>query len=157
MGKQTMTKHSAHPRCVCGKAMYKWMGKHAEHANKSPSPAMPYAYCRNAKCELFGANQSEATPQKVPKGKRKAKSKPQRPLCAGCGKVECACPPEEHEAVTKARARIRQTLGGNGAYAHSMIGLTLTVMAQEIGNKSIANQLIDEYKLTELFGITKIE
>jgi hypothetical protein len=83
-----------------------------------------------------------------------------RPLCEVCGRVECVCdqiPANEPEAVTKARGRIRRALQQNGNYTHNIIGLVLTMLAQELGNKDIANQLIDEYQLTKRFGILKSE
>lgn len=167
-----MSAHAAHPRCPeCGKAMYKWMGKHADHANKPPKKVDPYAYCRNVKCEMAGKNQAEANEAAAgpkPKGKPKAESKgktkrqekasseqPQKQLCETCGHLECVCPPVEPEAVIKARGRIKKALNGDNDYDHNVIGLALTILAQELGNKVIADQLIDEYKLTERFGIQK--
>ena len=105
------------------------------------------------------ATRAAEQPKKVPKPKAKAPAPTApRPLCEGCGKVECTCEkvqPDEPEAVTKARERIRKVLDQNGQYTHNIIGLVLTMLAQELGNKGIANQLIDEYKLTKRFGINK--
>lgn len=79
----------------------------------------------------------------------------QKQLCEACGRLECVCKLAEPEAVTKARARIKKALTGGGKYDQNVIGLALTILAQEMGNKDIADQLIDEYKLTERFGIQK--
>lgn len=61
----------------------------------------------------------------------------------------------EPEQVTRARDHIRRALALNGEHSKAVVGLTLTILAQEMGGHDIANRLIDEFKLGEQFGIEK--
>ena len=62
----------------------------------------------------------------------------------------------ESEAVRKAREGIEKALDSMGNYTHNIISLYLSSLAAEEGNEA-ANKLVDEYDLTELFGIQKVE
>lgn len=142
-----------HPPCpACGKAMYKQMG------GLPVSPEAPWAFCRNSACELYGKNQAASEASPPPRGKVEKLgpkiplkvAKPIEPPPAPVPK-----PVSEAEAVKRARARIREALNVNGAYTKAAVGLTLTLVAQELGDNDIANNLIDEFNLTESFGIEK--
>lgn len=127
----------------CGKAMYK---APLEAKGKSVKKEWPYAYCRNASCGLFGKNQSLADGNH-----QSTQSKVLSPATS-------ALPlPEEHPAVKKARRRIGEAIRGKKSVAPNMVGLALTVMAQEIGSFKAANALIDDFGLADLYGIQKIE
>ena len=125
--------HQKHPKCPeCGKALYKSPIK-----GKPVKKTDPYAFCRNPKCKVF-ENPLETTI------------------------------PEEPEAVKKARMRIRKLIATRpdamdvikdrglkeGADVASM-GITLAIASQETGDMETANKLIDEYNLTEKYGIQK--
>jgi hypothetical protein len=60
------------------------------------------------------------------------------------------------EKVQDARDRISETIEQGGKFTHNIIGLTLQQVAGKFG-KSEANKLVDEFGLTELFGINKVE
>lgn len=63
---------------------------------------------------------------------------------------------EEPEAVQKARARLKKMVKtATGDAPPAAIGLVLAIVSQETGNHAAANALIDEYDLTDLFGIKK--
>jgi len=93
----------------------------------------PWAYCRNAKCSLCGVNQAEQE---------------QPPVQPDPESVE------EPVVVRKARERIQKALKADQGQ-DNLIGLTLAILAQEMGHSEIADQMIDEYSLTERFGIQK--
>lgn len=126
------------PPCPsCGKALYK-------HPDKGTpvKKHWPYAWCRNEACELHNKDQSAA--KKAPK-RKKQKAPPReapKPL------------PVEPEAVKAAREKIKAVVGDG---APNLIGLALAVLAQEIGSFKAANQLIDDFKLTESFGVQKLD
>lgn len=140
------TNRPRHPKCpACGKAMYKQMG------GKRVKVTAPWAFCRNKNCDLFGKNQT--APTRPPRQKARA-SKPEL--------APASVPMEprkangaEPESLQKARARIRKAISDGGEYSQNVIGLTLTIVAQEMGSNEVADKLIDEYKLTKLFGIRK--
>jgi hypothetical protein len=149
-------------------------------AEQPPRPEDPYAYCRNKKCDMYAKDQSKQLEQakktatkQVEKAIQEAvqplelKPKPERcpnvanhapgTKCVICDAVTPLPAPESDEpkAVREARERIRKAVLNGGQYSHNVIGLALTIVAQEMGGNKIANQLIDEYKLTEMFGIEK--
>lgn len=82
-----------------------------------------------------------------------------RPLCQVCGRVECICEQldanGEASEVKQARDRIKRALTQNGQYTPNLIGLVLTMLAQELDNNEIANKLIDDYNLSARYGIHK--
>lgn len=71
--------------------------------------------------------------------------------------VKKASPGTEHEAVRLARARIRAALNAGTPLTGQAIGLALTIVAQEMGDQAVANKLIDEHNLTELYGIQQVK
>lgn len=62
--------------------------------------------------------------------------------------------PVELPSVKAARERIKKAIGSGSA--PNVVGLALSVLAQEIGSYKAANQIIDDFNLTEAFGIQKI-
>jgi len=106
--------------------MYKALAK-----GVSVKKTAPWAYCRNKKCELHGVNQVGEAPEPI---------QPE--------------PVEEPLVVREARERIQKALAVDKGQ-DNLIGLTLAVLAQEMGHNDMANQMIDEYSLTERFGIQK--
>lgn len=46
--------HPKHPKCQCGRALYKTLEK-----GKASRKDDPWRYCRNENCELYGKDQSE--------------------------------------------------------------------------------------------------
>lgn len=78
------------------------------------------------------------------------------PLCEKCGSTVCECLPTEPEAVTQARARIRKAIADAGPYSQNVIGLALSIVAQELGSHEVANELINEFQLTKQFGIMPV-
>lgn len=69
--------------------------------------------------------------------KRKAVPKPTKPV--------------DNNVVSVARERVAKLLKAFG----NEIGLVLALANQELGNNAVANALIDEYALTEKFGLEK--
>ena len=55
-------------------------------------------------------------------------------------------------ALEKARAMIGDAIASTGPFTHNMIGIILQKVATDHGNQA-ANDLIEEYDLTELYGI----
>lgn len=125
--------HQKHPKCPeCGKALYKSPIKGAP-VNKVD----PYAFCRNPEC--------------------KVSKSPLLPVVSG-----------EPDAIGKARRRIRKLLasrpdamqliksrGERDGVDVASLGITLAIASQETGDMETANKLIDEYNLTEKYGIQK--
>lgn len=152
-----------HPPCpACGKALYKQMD------GSSVAKEAPWAFCRNKACKKYAANQAEASAPKVaplklvkPLAKLPAASKAPPPAPGNPFKemaeslAKAKKPAEEPEEIKRARARIKAALAVNGTYTKAVVGLTLTIVAQELGDKEIADRLIDEFKLTETYGIEK--
>lgn len=87
------------------------------------------------------------------------KAKTRKPLPRKA-RVAGGVPPSkatEPIAVQKARQRIRQLVKAVTAdQDKSAVGLVLAIVNQETGSHEAANQIIDEYKLDELFGIQKV-
>jgi len=79
-----------------------------------------------------------------------------KPLCAKCGCAVCECLPVEPEVVQEARQRIRKAIAGAGRYSTNVIGLALSIVAQEMGSHEVANELINEFQLTKRFGIVPV-
>jgi hypothetical protein len=129
----------------------------------------PWAYCRNENCERRGVNQSkdealrELNKQVASSGKSKPKPKGspelKKALKTLLPKAKPKPKPEpvktEPEAIQKARLRIREALAINGTYSKAVIGLTLTIIAQEMKSHEFANRLIDEFDLAKVYGIEK--
>lgn len=151
-------RHPVHPKCPgCGRSMYKASEKGAKVKKTDP-----WRYCRNKACDLFGVDQS------VKKGKRTSKAsspavKKRKPGPEPASESVAREMPEkqppkvEHFAVVQARERIRRALESDDGQERSIIGLTLAMLAQEIGHREFADVLIDEYDLAERFGILKSE
>lgn len=101
----------------------------------------------------------EAEPEDTEAEPEDTEAEAPRPLCQICGRVECICDQlgdgSESEQVRQARDRIKRALIQDGDYTHNLIGLVLTMLAQELGNNGIANQLIDDYNLSDRYGIHK--
>ena len=120
--------HTAHPKCPkCGKALYK-----AKDKGKQVKKDDPWAYCRNGKCELCGVDQSIS------------EAKPLSQVLI-----------VESEFVQRARQDIKRMYRLDIPSQRNAISLTLVILAQELGHQDIANQLIDQYCLTDLFGVAK--
>jgi len=127
--------HPKHPKCpACGRPLYKAATKGAKTKKTDP-----WIYCRNPNCKESG-NKHQNKPHH-----RIKKSRP--------SVLDVVEPP----AVQKARKRIQSVIPEKSDEATNIIGLTLALMAQELGNNNIADQLIDEYDLTELYGIQKTQ
>jgi hypothetical protein len=112
----------------------------------------PWIYCRNPKCDSFGVvEELKETAIKVeePEEEKPRIPAPVPPPPKG--------PIEEHESVKQARIRIQKALRGNTGQERNVIGLSLALLAQELGHRDFANALIDEYELDELFGIVKTD
>ncbi len=56
----------------------------------------------------------------------------------------------------EARKKIEKAIDQNGPYSHNMIGATLRSLADKTGYK-YANELVREFDLDELYGISEIE
>jgi hypothetical protein len=56
------------------------------------------------------------------------------------------------EKENKARKSIENAIEQDGPYSHNMISLTLI----SLKNNKLANQLVEEYDLEELYGIQKV-
>lgn len=121
------------PACdKCGKALYK-SPKHSRVPIASKK--MPYAFCRNELCDNFGVDQH---------GQDRAKWV-QGPIQS------------ESQLVKKARGRIETAIQGNPDLAPNVVGLALALLAQSMGSNRAANALIDQYELTKLYGVQKID
>lgn len=139
------TNRPNHPKCpACGKAMYKQMG------GKRVKKTAPWTFCRDTDCLLYGKNQA-AKPRPARQKARAAEPE----LAPAPVPMEPRKANGEHPALQKARDRIRKAINEGGRYGTNVIGLTLTIVAQEMGNDDVADKLIDEYNLTELFGVQK--
>lgn len=77
-----MSSHPKHPKCPsCNRSMYKTMTK-----GRAVSKTDPWAYCRNAKCEIVGQNQSgELSIDERKDGKTAPEPKPEFAACGDCG------------------------------------------------------------------------
>lgn len=129
------------PSCPgCGKALY----KHPEKGARVKKH-WAYSWCRNEACDLHGKDQSASKPAKKRKKQKAPPIEAPKPL------------PTEPESVKKARERISKAIKGGGNLAPNVIGLALTVLAQEIGSFKAANQLIEDFNLTETFGIQPLD
>lgn len=151
-----------HPPCPeCGKAMYKQMG--AQPVTKDD----PWAYCRNKSCKLYAKDQSKGAPRPklslAPPPQEDAapvvKSSPFKEINEALKKRDLAKSDakvaNEPEEIKRARARIKEALAANGTYTKAVVGLTLTLVAQEMNSHEIADRLIEEFDLTTLYGIEK--
>lgn len=58
--------------------------------------------------------------------------------------------------ISKHEKDIREAVNKNGPYSHNLISATLRLIAKEKGTKS-ANALVDKYRLTEIYGIEKVD
>lgn len=166
--------HVIHPRCPsCGRAMYKSMEPKAVKASD------PWAYCRNKACAVGGVDQSKTVvltalgdkTSKVIAGIKAAQPSPKQIKAAKKSIAAAADIPrhskkqqptpeakpskQEPIEVQRARERIRTALAINGDHSKAAIGLTLTIVAQEMGSHEVANKLIDEFNLSNQFGIEK--
>lgn len=112
----------------------------------------PWIYCRNAKCDSFGVVEE----LKEAAGKTEEPKEESSPIPAPIPPPPKG-PIEEHEAVKQARKRIQKALRGNTGQERNIIGLSLALLAQELGHRDFANALIDEYDLDNLFGIVKTD
>lgn len=150
-----MPGHPKHPPCPkCGKSLYKRMDSGSVHKSA------PWAFCRNEKCELYGKSQAEKTPK--PTAKPTAKASPELTKALKTllpkTKAEPAKAPMKHEEpdqIKQARQRIREALAVKGTESKAVIGLTLALVAQALGDQSYANKLIDEFELSKTYGIDK--
>jgi len=134
-------RHPKHPKCPgCGKALYK-----SKSPGASTKTTDPYRYCRNRDCLAHRGLiklTSNNTGDKINGG-------------------SVVCTPDlavgtEPEVVRQARVRISKAISGELASGQrEMIGLTLALLAQEVGHRDMANRMIDEYDLTNRYGITK--
>jgi len=52
--------------------------------------------------------------------------------------------------------KIEKAMEEDGCFSHNKIGVTLLLLAREEGYEA-ANKLVDEYNLTELYEIPKME
>lgn len=170
--------HPIHPKCPsCGKALFK------SYKAAKVRPADPYRFCRNEKCTRCGPSGITPSPEPGPSRgmkeltdkdatKRLAKSKaaqkvtvtppepkPERPPTRAKRRTVSAAQPEkpgEPPAVAKARARIRALLESVTKDAPKVsVGLVLAILNQETGNHKAANQLIDDFKLDQVFGLER--
>lgn len=137
--------HSAHPRCACGRPLFK-----AAKAGARVSKSDPYLYCRSATC-------SEARPdvQALPSAEYVAKQPATRALASRKKSLPTSAVQGEAPQIAKARARIREllaTVAPKGT-PRSAVGLVLALVTQETGDKAAANALIREHNLEELFGL----
>ena len=57
--------------------------------------------------------------------------------------------------IYKYKQRIEKARDQNGPFSHNIIGLTLSQVSQEFGF-DVANGLIDEYDLEDLYNIQKV-
>ena len=53
------------------------------------------------------------------------------------------------------RRRIEKAIDQSGPFSHNIVGLALSQVSKEFG-VNVANGLIDEYELDELYGIQKV-
>lgn len=104
----------------------------------------PWKYCRNVECDSFGVVEEAKEEATEPKEVAPPPPPSKEPI-------------EEHAAVKQARERIQKALRGNTGHERNIVGLSLALLAQELGHRKFANELIDEYNLDELFGIQKAE
>ena len=159
------------PYVYCRNEECKCHGDIREHGKKAPKQANKAKKRKDIKdTPLKGAKTSNKAPKTTPKGrstdaskqqKERKENKPQPPekvaprkLCSTCGRVECICEakkPIENEQIAQARGQIKQAIDQN----RGVIGLTLAMLNQELGDHKAANRLIDEYDLTTKFGILK--
>lgn len=63
---------------------------------------------------------------------------------------------DQIKILHEARQHIEKAMEQNGPYSHNIVSLALSQVAREISNEE-ANGLIDEYELTDLYGIEKVE
>lgn len=161
--------HPAHPKCSCGRALYKSATKGAKVGKSDP-----WAFCRNEACPKCGVDQAAEGPKLTPGvakevARRKAETTPAtapsgKPRAKGRRKIRRrtvpapGVPPTQSEplAVQKARERIRgivQSLVQDKE--RSAVQLVLAMVNQETGNTAAANLIIAEYKLDELFGLKR--
>lgn len=63
---------------------------------------------------------------------------------------------ERETKIRQAARKIEEAIAQNGAYSHNIIGLVLSQLAAEV-DYAAANQLVDEFYLTALYGIYKVE
>lgn len=57
--------------------------------------------------------------------------------------------------MEKARASIEQAIEVDGPYSNNVVGSVLRIVADKFGTDT-ANDLIDEFDITELFDIEKV-
>ena len=60
----------------------------------------------------------------------------------------------EVKDVGSARLKVLYAVRSRGEYTHNIISCSLRIIAEKLGRK-VANQMIDEFKLTKKFGIQK--
>lgn len=148
--------HAAHPKCpTCKKALY----KSAEKGGKVTTE-MPYKYCRNANCPSIGAAltvmkkgvyaentvvESFDSRSVGPSQEKKPKKLIRKAVPAVDAK------PKDSDVVRSARAKIAVLLQSSAAEA----GLILALLNQGTGRLEEANAIIEEYSLTEKFGLQR--
>lgn len=146
-----MGTHPKHPTCPgCGFALYKTPDK-----GQPSKKGAPWKFCRNARCVL---RRAPGQPELLSfNGGKSAKTKAKARAKAAAKRASVA--PGEPEPIAKARARIKKLVGSlvpEGTEAAS-VGIVLALLSQETGNQEAANHLIEQYGLTQRFGIQKVE
>jgi hypothetical protein len=140
--------HPPHPRCVCGRALYK-----APKKGDRVLSGAPWAFCRNEACSLFGTNQS--TPQEPLTAETHKEVRSRAPLRRGLKRRSVPLR-NEPDAISKARVRIRTLVADvTKGVDKNAVQLVLAILNQEIGHKGAANSIIDEYRLDEIFGLQR--
>lgn len=69
-------------------------------------------------------------------------------------KVDILYTTVQKAAIENARENIRQAMKENGGFTHNLIGMSLLILSKEVSKKA-ANDLIDEMKITQRYGIQK--
>lgn len=103
----------------------------------------PFTVCRNGMCERFGifvSRTSEITTEGV---------------SALPAVSDATASAVEHPAIVAARRRIRQVLDSVTLETRSEFGLTLVLIAQELGHTELAARLIVDFHLAHLLGVEK--
>ncbi len=99
----------------------------------------PFDSCRNGMCELFRIV--------LPKAVENATERE----FGSVGVFGLSSEVLEHPATTAARTRIRQVLAAGTPDARAEFGLTIVLIAQELGYGDLAELLIADFGLAEMF------
>lgn len=160
--------HAPHPKCTCGKSLYKCADKGGQ-----PKKSDPYIYCRNPNCTSTAAalaTMKATLPEvvkKVPDAsvakhlplsrseqiarnefkEREESKKPPKPVRKAIPATEA--PPPDNEVVRAARAKIAVLIQSSAAEA----GLILALLNQGTGHLAEANAIIKEFDLEAKFGL----